>query len=680
MTYRPLNVTEISTLEQQGCRADNWNDVLVPETFLTDRIVDVSFSGRVQLGQFESTVSLPGGVIKPCGLYNSHIHQCTIGDQAYISNVQTLANYEIKNDVVIENVGSLTVEGDSLFGNGTEIEILNEGGGRPLKIFDRLSAQIAYFLVLYRHRPQMIENLESLIDDYVQSKKSSQGIIGEGSTISNCTTMVNLEIGASAQIQGALHLQNGTLGSCKEAPIKIGHGVYAKDFIVLSGSQVDNASVLTACFVGQGVKIGRQYSAENSAFFANSEGFHGEACSVFAGPYTVTHHKSTLLIGGLFSFYNAGSGTNQSNHMYKLGPVHQGILERGSKTGSFSYLLWPCRIGAFSAVIGKHYDNFDTSDLPFSYINEVDGKSVLTPAMNLFTVGTRRDSAKWPARDRRKDPDKLDLIHFSLFSPYTVGKMVRGGDILTALYENAQKKQSHVNYHGIYIKRLLLKTCKKYYEMGIKIFIGDCLLNQLKQFSGDASDEEILSLFQKTKASQLSNWLDICGLQAPDHAIEDMLNAIEQKEFESIEAIQQRLKTIHAEYDKSEWAWCAALVEKRFGMPIDQISAEQILQILTDWKSNRVKLNNMILNDAEKEFDEGAQIGFGIDGDAKVRKEDFDAVRGTAETNSFIRELREENQQVDTFLENTGIESLDRSNLPDRASILKKIIEALKNQ
>jgi len=67
--------------------------------------------------------------------------------------------------------------------------------------------------------------------------------------------------------------------------------------------------------------------------------------------------------------------------------LHQGIVERGAKTGSFSYMLWPSRVGAFTAVIGKHYANFDTTDFPFSYINEVDGESILTPAMNLLSVG-----------------------------------------------------------------------------------------------------------------------------------------------------------------------------------------------------------------------------------------------------------------------------------------------------
>lgn len=72
----------------------------------------------------------------------------------------------------------------------------------------------------------------------------------------------------------------------------------------------------------------------------------------------------------MFSFLNAGSGSNQSNHMYKLGPIHQGVVDRGSKTTSDSYILWPAHIGAFSLVMGRHVSHSDTSRLPFSYLIE----------------------------------------------------------------------------------------------------------------------------------------------------------------------------------------------------------------------------------------------------------------------------------------------------------------------
>ena len=91
--------------------------------------------------------------------------------------------------------------------------------------------------------------------------------------------------------------------------------------------------------MGQACVLKQNYSASDSLFFSNSQGMNGEASAVFAGPFTVTHHKSTLLISGMFSFMNAGSGSNQSNHMYKLGPIHQGILERGAKTTSDSLFM-----------------------------------------------------------------------------------------------------------------------------------------------------------------------------------------------------------------------------------------------------------------------------------------------------------------------------------------------------
>ena len=404
MNGRKLTPDEILVLEVQGCTSSNWNDVEVAENFSPASLNNVHFSGIIRIGNFEKVVTLPGGITVNSGLSNCRIHNSTIGDDVYISNVKSLANYHIEKNVIIENVDLLIVDGESTFGNGVELDIVNEGGGRTLTMFDKLSANLAYFLVFYRHNKPFIKALEKIIDDYVSGIKSAVGTIKAGAKISNCKSIVNVNIGTDAVVTGASNLKNGTIVSCSEDPAFIGNDVSAKNFIILSGAKVDDAVILQNSFIGQGVKMGKQYSAENSAFFANSEAFHGESCSIFGGPFTVTHHKSSLLIAGYYSFYNAGSGTNQSNHMYKLGPIHQGIVERGSKTGSFCYLLWPCRVGSFTTVLGKHYSNFDTSNLPFSYINEDDGKSFITPAMNMFTVGTRRDSRKWQTRDRRKDP------------------------------------------------------------------------------------------------------------------------------------------------------------------------------------------------------------------------------------------------------------------------------------
>ncbi len=646
MDYRDLHESEIKTLQRNGCTSDNWENIKVTADFLPDSIQNVQFRGQIRLGRFADLIEIEPGISKPGGIFHSFVQECTIADNVYISQVKNLVGYHIESQVAIENVGSLIVKGETTFGHGTRLEILNEGGGRELPIFDQLSSQIAYLMVLYQHDPSLINRLNALVDDYVLKQKSNRGIIGQGSRIQNCSEIRNVKIGPASLVINALYLEEGTIASSPEAPAMVGEGVVAKNFIILAGSQVDSGAMLSKCFVGQGVRIGKQYSAENSAFFANSEAYHGEACSIFAGPYTVTHHKSTLLIAGLFSFYNAGSGTNQSNHMYKLGPLHQGILERGSKTGSFSYLLWPCRIGAFTAVIGKHYSNFDTADMPFSYINEVDGKSILTPAMNLFTVGTRRDSTKWPQRDRRKVAEKLDLIHFEFWNPYIMGKVVRGHEILKNLYEKTPQEHEFVTWNGIQMKRLMLRTTSKYYEMAIKIYIGHEVQKRLEPVQDLNSMKDILESLQPTESTKLDNWVDLSGMFLPRKSIDELLLAIKTDKIAEIDSLHSFLRDLFVKNAELSWNWCAALIEQRLQVKLNEITIQQLTQIIRDWIQNAIKLNNMIMKDAEKEFDVFSRIGFGIDGDNTIRDKDFEAVRGTYQGNKFILELRKESEEI----------------------------------
>ncbi|MEN6334910.1 MAG: DUF4954 family protein, partial [Phycisphaerales bacterium] len=330
--WRALSTTEITRLSEQGCTCDDWSRVQVAEGFRADRVHATRLCGEVRLGVFDKTVSFFGGVSKPTGISHATIHNCTIGDNVFICTVRNyIANYVIEDDVVIDNIDLLAVEGESSFGNGTLVPVVNEAGGREIPIYDQLCAHTAYILAFYRHRPRVIEKLRGLIERYAASVRSSMGLVAKGARIINSRLLKNVRIGPAAVIEGVNRLENGSINSCVEDPVYVGPGVYADDFIACSGTTITDGTIICRSFIGQGCMLSKQYSAESSVFFANCGGFHGEACSIFAGPFTVTHHKSTLLIAGLFSFLNAGSGTNQSNHMYKLGPVHQGVVERGSK-------------------------------------------------------------------------------------------------------------------------------------------------------------------------------------------------------------------------------------------------------------------------------------------------------------------------------------------------------------
>jgi len=646
MNYKKLTDKEISLLKKNGCYAEDWSGVMVKPDFIPEQIRNVHFGGQVKLGIFNKMLEVEHGIFKKAGLYNSYIQDCTIEDQVYISNVRNMIHYHVQNNVIIENVNTLAVNGESTFGNGTELEILNEGGGRPLIIFDRLTAQVAYMMVLYRHEKLAISQLERMIRDYVDSTRSGLGHIGMDAKILNSSVIRNVRIGENANITGAVLLENGTIASSKNDPSVVGNNVIAKDFIILSGSRVEGGSLIDKCFIGQGVRIGKQFSAEHSAFFANGEGFHSEVLSVFAGPYTVTHHRSTLLIAGLFSFYNAGSGSNQSNHMYKLGPVHQGILERGSKTGSSSYLMWPSRIGAFTTVIGKHYTHLDTSDFPFSYLLESGGKSILMPSLNLFTVGTYRDSSKWPNRDRRQDNDKLDLINFDLFNPYLIGRILKSIRVLKKLDLETPSEQEWLEYLGVQIKRPKLQTYLHNYDLAVRIFVGNELIKKISRFRSKPSLHDIKECFTFKSNDESGNWIDMAGMFVPAKAVHELISFIQSETIKTPDEINARFIGMHQNYDQYVWEFCIEIVREYLGIDPGQIEPDQLTAIINNWKNYIIEQNDLVIKDAEKEFDSNRRIGYGIDGDEKVKEIDFETVRGTFEGNKFIKELKEESERT----------------------------------
>lgn len=639
--YRSLKKDEIEILISKGNEADSWENVLVKDGFDPKRINNSRFTGEIRLGNFTIHIEFPGGINNPAGINQSSLHNCTIGDECYISDIRNyIANYDIADHVIIENLETMYTEGKTTFGNGIGIAVLNETGGREVLMYDRLSAHLAYILALYRHRPKLIEKLNDMISKYAQKKKSARGFVGSGSKIINSGQIKNVWIGENTKIDGANKLAEGSINSTLEDPVEIGCGVSAKNFIISSGSSVTDSTLIDTCFIGQGVELGRHYSAENSLFFSNCVGFHGEACSIFAGPYTVTHHKSTLLIAAYYSFLNAGSGSNQSNHMYKLGPIHQGIIERGSKTTSDSYMLWPARVGAFTLVMGRHYKNSDTTDLPFSYLIESHDESVLAPAVNLQSVGTIRDAQKWPKRDKRKGPNLIDQINFNLLSPFTIQKMWKGREILKSLKGNSGRLSDYYFYENCKIQRKALEKGLMLYSIGIQKFLGNSLISRMAKKKTKNIDDLFVKL-EPCHRYGAGDWVDLAGLFAPKILVDELLCSIESNGLNRLEDIQLEFEKWHKDYYEMEWTWAKAKLEEEFGVPISKYGAKDIKCIIEAWQKAVVGLDELLYEDAKKEFALSSQTGFGVDGSDEDRDLDFVEVRGEFEKDPAVSAIRD---------------------------------------
>jgi hypothetical protein len=637
--YRPLTDDEIGQLVYQGCSSTDWNLVKVSGDFSPDHIENSKFTGHIRLNSFSRSVNLVGGITFHTGIYNAWLHNCEVGRDVLIHNVRSyIANYRIEEGVVIHNVTTVAVDGESTFGNGIKVEAVNEDGGRAIPVYDYLSTHMAYIMTLYRHRPKVVSALKKMVEEYAGSVKSSTGVIGAQSKVINCNTVLNVKIGQSTIIDGAKKLQNGSINSNHEAPVVIGEGVIMEDFIVSSGTRITDATLISKCFIGQGCILDKHYSAVNSLFFANCQGFHGEASSVFAGPYTVTHHKSTLLIAGMFSFMNAGSGSNQSNHLYKLGPIHQGIMERGAKTTSDSYLLWPSRIGAFSLVMGRHYKHCDTADFPFSYLIESNDESILVPGINLKSIGTVRDSQKWPRRDKRTDSNLLDLINFNLLSPYTVHKMIRGRKKLRAIRKSSGEFATQYSFDKMKIEKRALDRGIQLYEMAIWKFLGNSLISRLhgKKSGSEAGLREILK--PDTHLGK-GFWVDLSGLICPFEALDKILKSIENSETTTLEEVNAAMLALHKNYYNHEWTWAAAVLEKFYGTMLSEFTAADVVAVVNKWKESVLSIDRFLYEDAKKEFSLTKMTGFGVDGQNGARELDFAQVRGEFEQNETVKAI-----------------------------------------
>ncbi len=633
---RNLSEKEVAVLQGRGCSSEDWGAVQIECPESLDYINNVHFSGKVILGRFEKEFTLPGGLKKHSGVRNATLHNVTVGDNTLIENVSNyIANYDIGHDTYIENVDLVVNDGVCSFGNGVEVSVLNETGGREVKIFDRLSAQVAYVLAMYRHRHGLSERLNALIDQYAKERSSERGSIGSNVRIRNTRYIHGVRIGDAAVISGVNRLRNGSVMSNSIAPVCIGHGVIADDFIICSGSSVEDNTSITRCFVGQCCHLGHGYSASDSLFFSNCHGENGEACAIFAGPFTVTHHKSTLLIAGMFSFMNAGSGSNQSNHMYKLGPIHQGVMERGSKTASDSYILWPSRVGAFSLVMGRHVTHSDTSNLPFSYLIEQQNTTYLVPGVNLRSVGTIRDAQKWPKRDARKDPDRLDCINYNLLSPYTIQKMIKGIQLLKNLQYSSGELSDVYSYHSTKIRNSSLRKGISYYRTAITKFLGNSIIKKLENLRPGASDEEIRRELLPTAKFGKGPWVDLSGLIAPKEAVDSLLDRLEQGTI-GLEEFSSAFHDMHSHYYEYEWTWAYDQYGSFFDYPLECITAAQVEDIVHKWKEAVIGLDHELYNDARKEFDLASMTGFGADGTRQDKEQDFSEVRGRFDSNSFV--------------------------------------------
>lgn len=496
----------IEQLESQGCFCSDWSNVTISENTNLQNIRNVYFSGHVSIGDDAVILNVPGG----------------------------LKDVRVGARVRIINVAAVECSHSAKFGVGTDVNVLDETGKRIVRIYPGISAQIA---ALSARIPDFsAEKLLALVDSHIENLPDMVEI-GDDVEILNCGVISDVRLWNGVKVDGALRLVNGSIvnNSRDGKPLTfVGAGVDAENFIIEDGV-VKGGCIIRNTYVGQGAVLDKGFTSHDSLFFANCSMENGEACAVFAGPYSVSMHKSSLLIGCQTSFFNTGSGTNMSNHMYKLGPAHWGVLERGVKTASNAYIMHGSHIGSFSLVMGDHKSHPNTSEFPFSYLfGSPKGRTTLVPGAMLKSYGLKRDEEKWPDRDRRLGHGLTlhDRITFPVLNPFTIGEMLTSIDVSCKLIALSQSEE--IEYNDIKLSKRHLLAGIELYKMAICKYISE----------NECTMTDAISVYDSN-----ADWCDLAGQILPELVIRRILMA------ESISSIELLLDEAVVNYDEWQQSW-----------------------------------------------------------------------------------------------------------------------------
>lgn len=588
--YRLLSDEEIGILEENGCTAEDWTSLNVDYDFNPAFIRNVRFYGTVNLGVFEKNIEVTNGFMKHSGISNATLRNVTIGDNCLIENVGCyINNYVIGDECCICNVATMETTAEATFGEGNTISVLNEAGNGNVVLFRGLTANIAVLMVAHQDDKDLSAALKTMARNDISQRLADRGTIGNRVRITNTTEITNTNIDDNCEVNGACRLSDCTLAAAPDDSVYIGSGVICENSIIADGSSVLNSAKVFNCYVGEACQITNGFTAESSLFFANTYMANGEACAAFCGPFSASHHKSSLLIGCMTSFYNAGSCTNFSNHAYKMGPVHYGTLERGSKTASGSHTLLPATIGAFSMCMGKISGHPDTRRLPFSYIIGTGRDTVLVPGKNIATVGLYRDISKWPRRDVRMESAKNTLINYDWLSPFTINEIMEGREELARLLRIQGEAAAVYEYEGCKMSGKSLRRGLRLYDMAVELFIGEVLM------SYDLDD--------RCAASGAGGWSDLSGLLLPSSEVERVIEKIKLGIISTVNDLTEVFVAYNDMYGEYLWTFTVSLIKYYLGK--DELTEEDFELMRERGKAAREAWLDEIRRDAEKEFSMG---------------------------------------------------------------------------
>lgn len=217
--------------------------------------------------------------------------------------------------------------------------------------------------------------------------------------------------------------------------------------------------------------------------------------------------------------------------------------------------------------------------------------------------------------------------------------MFKGLHILENIRRASGQLSDTYSYHSTTITNHALGEGLKYYSIGITKFLGNSLISRLTNLPEGAGDEQIRAMLRPDSEDGRGDWVDLAGLIAPKTVVDAFLDRVESGEVDTPEALSAGFSRMQENYYSYEWTWAYDKIKEFFNIDPQTITAKDVAFIVKRWKDAVVGLDNMLYEDAKKEFSLSSMTGFGADGSKEEKVKDFSTVRGDFDSNPFVMEV-----------------------------------------
>ena len=372
-------------------------------------------------------------IVLPSGIYKSTIINSEIGDNCCIWDAKCISNYIVKAGSIVYNAGSLVCSGKSSFGNGREISVGIETGGREVISFAEMTIPIAYAVSTGRNYIELIENYKNFVKKYTTLCSIGVGVIENDCIIRHTPKIEDCYIGKSTIIDGATLVQNSTILGSAEEPVEISHGAYVKNSCIQWGCQVTSMAIVDDSVLTEHSHVERHGKVTQSIIGPNTSIGEGEVTASLVGPFVGFHHQA-LLIAAIWpeGKGNVGYGANiGSNHTSKA-PDQEIWCGEGTFFGLAVNIKFPSDFtkAPYSIIATAVTTLPQRVEFPFSLINNPSTVPEGVPAAyneiapawvlsdNIYTV--KRNEGKYIKRNKAK----RSVFVFDVFRPDIIDMMI----------------------------------------------------------------------------------------------------------------------------------------------------------------------------------------------------------------------------------------------------------------